>query len=106
MGKKKEGEGRQALESCAAEAASFLKGFGHPQRLLLLCSLLEEEKCVTDLAGELGLSQPLISQHLKVLRDEGIVAARRDAQKIFYALRDETALRIMEALASRFRSSS
>jgi DNA-binding transcriptional ArsR family regulator len=67
-------------------------------RLRLLCRLGEGEASVGDLAGYAGIAQAATSQHLAKLRAEGVVDVRRDAQTIFYRLRDPAAVRVIEAL--------
>lgn len=100
---KKKRQEPQELEHCAQDAASYLRGLANRYRLLILCSLLEGEKCVSDLLEELPISQPLISQHLKILRDEGIVESRKDAQKVIYSILDQSAAQILEALSNKYK---
>ncbi|HYF07816.1 MAG TPA: metalloregulator ArsR/SmtB family transcription factor [Acetobacteraceae bacterium] len=67
----------------AAEVAGLLRLLGNENRLLLLCHLASEgELTVGALADRLGLSQPALSQHLSLLREDGLVATRRAAQAI------------------------
>ena len=58
-----------------------------PTRRRILDLLLERPLPVGELAGQLGLSQPGASKHLRVLREAGLVAARQDAQRRWYELR-------------------
>ena len=60
-----------------------------PHRRRILDLLLDDERSVGALVDELGLSQPLVSKHLKVLRDAGLVAARVDGQRRVYRLQPE-----------------
>lgn len=74
------------LEPRAAEAAALLRLLANPHRLLILCALVEGEASVGQLQARLPLSQSALSQHLARLREAGVVATRRAAQQIFYAL--------------------
>ena len=87
------------LERKACEAASLLKLIGNENRLLILCRLIaEREMSVGDLAAAVGLSQSALSQHLARMREEGIVAARREGQAIHYRIADPNARRVIALL--------
>lgn len=78
-----------SLQRRAAEVAGILNAVANERRLMVLCKLVEwGEANVTTLADAVGLSQSALSQHLAKLRDEGIVAFRRDAQTIWYRIAD------------------
>ena len=70
-----------------------------PHRRQILDLLRDEERAVNDLVHELGISQPNVSKHLRVLRDAGLVAVRTDAQRRLYRLRPEPLREIDEWLA-------
>ena len=70
----------------ADAAARLLKSLAHGQRLRVLCLLVNGELSVGQINEHIALSQSALSQHLARLRDEGLVATRRDAQTIFYRL--------------------
>jgi ArsR family transcriptional regulator len=73
--------------------SSYFKALGHPVRLGIALRLAEEpETCACDFAKVFGVSQPTISQHLKVLRDAGLVITRRRGTQICYSL-DPAAVR-------------
>ena len=74
------------LQHRADEAASLLRILANPDRLLLLCQLVGEECCVSDLEERTGIHQPTLSQQLGVLRNEGLVQTRRDGKRIYYTL--------------------
>ena len=77
------------FEAKAGGVADVLKAIGNARRLMLLCKLVEHgEVTVTDLARDVGLSQSACSQHLARMRDEGLVAFRRDAQTLWYRIAD------------------
>ena len=87
------------LEDNAAEAAEFLKLLANPQRLLILCRLVvEREMSVGQLGEAVGLSQSALSQHLAKLREDGVLATRRDAQTIYYRIADKNAARVLALL--------
>ena len=89
------------LAAKAAEAAGFLKLLANENRLLILCRLaLAREFSVNDLAEAVGLSQSALSQHLAKMRDEGLLATRREAQTVFYRIADPNASRLLALLKS------
>lgn len=77
------------FETKAGEVAQILKAIGNARRLMLLCKFVEHgERTVGDLAGDVGLSQSAVSQHLARMRDEGLVAFRRESQTLWYRIAD------------------
>jgi ArsR family transcriptional regulator, virulence genes transcriptional regulator len=95
--------GLAQLERKAAEAAGLLKLLANENRLLILCRLAGVgEMSVGKLADALDLSQSALSQHLARLREEGLLAARRDAQTIFYHIADDNAARLLKLLKGMF----
>lgn len=90
------------FEASAANAAKLLRALGNERRLMILCQLNEGELSVGQLQPLVGLSQSALSQHLAVLRDEGIVATRREAQTIWYRIVDPAALKVVATLAEIF----
>lgn len=75
--------------------ARICKGLADPKRLLILNALRSSEMSVTELCDTLDLPQANISQHLGVLRDRGMVTARRDGQWIYYSL---ASVKIIQAI--------
>jgi ArsR family transcriptional regulator len=90
------------LEARAPEAARLLRALANEHRLLILCHLVDGERSVGQLQSVVGLSQSALSQHLAVLREEGLVATRRESQTIWYRIQDPAALRVVETLADIF----
>lgn len=88
------------LEARAAEAEAFLRSLASRHRLMILCSLIETEMSVGELIRRLGLSQSNLSQHLAKLREEGLVATRRDGTTIFYRIGSD---RVRPILAELYR---
>jgi len=79
------------------QCATVLKALADETRLRILESLLAEEKCVTDLARELGCQQPHISHHLRILRNSGVVEGIREGKQVCYRI----APIVQRALADR-----
>lgn len=82
----------------AGDAAQLLKALANKQRLLILCLLAEADRSVGQLNALLPLSQSALSQHLAVLRADGAVRTRRQAQTIVYRLADGPARQLVETL--------
>ena len=82
----------------AGEAEQLLKALANSNRLLILCSLAEGEQSVGELNERISLSQSALSQHLAVLRRDGLVETRREAQTIYYRLAEGYAARVIELL--------
>lgn len=75
--------------------ASVCKGFADPKRLILINALRDGERSVSDLCKTTGISQSNASQHLSILKSKGLVANRREGQRVFYSV---TSPKINEAL--------
>lgn len=91
------------MEERAAEAARLLRLLAHEKRLLVLCHLAgSAEMNVGELVAVAGLSQSALSQHLARLREDGLVATRREAQTIYYRLADPKAGRIVALLRDMY----
>ena len=89
----------EGFEEKASEAAAMLKALGNEKRLMILCRLLEQgEMSVMALTVKVGLSQSALSQHLAKMREENIVGTRRDAQQVFYRVRDPRVREILSTL--------
>lgn len=91
------------MAASAGEAAALLKTLSNEHRLLILCYLIaEDEMSVGELIAKIGLSQSALSQHLAKLRDEGLVAFRREAQTLFYRVADDRAASVLLLLHDMF----
>jgi ArsR family transcriptional regulator len=88
----------KAMRRHAGEAAGMMRALSHEARLRVLCELVDGERTAGDLVARSGLSQSALSQHLAKLREEGLVATRREAQVIFYRLDDPRAARLLGVL--------
>lgn len=88
----------EAMRRHAGDAARLLKALGNEKRLQLLCLLVEGERSVGELNTRLDLSQSALSQHLALLRGDGLVETRREAQTVYYSLAPGPAQRLLETL--------
>lgn len=91
------------LEDSAQSAARLLKLLASEQRLLILCKLFEGEASVGDLSSHAHLAPSATSQHLAKMRAEGLVTTRRDAQTIYYSLKDPAAIKVIQTLCEIYR---
>ena len=91
--------------AAAADQASELLSLGNRHRLLILCRLTEGERSVGDLAAVLQLRNSTVSQHLSLLRRDGLVKARRDGQTIWYAIATPGAPRTGDAVRDLLQAS-
>ena len=83
-------------------ASRSLKAMSHPLRLKILCTLGEQEVSVQDIVERVGTSQSNISQHLDILRDKGILASRKDANRVYYRVSDSRTLRLIGMMREVF----
>ncbi|NML91173.1 MULTISPECIES: ArsR/SmtB family transcription factor [unclassified Sphingobium] len=91
------------FEKKAGEVANLLKAMGNARRLMVLCKLVEHgEMTVGDLAHEVGLSQSALSQHLARMREEGLVAFRRESQTLWYRIADPRTEELLATLYTLF----
>ena len=90
------------FEESAGRAAALMRLLGNEKRLMILCQLADGERSVGELQTLVGLSQSSLSQHLALLREEAVVATRRESQTIFYRIADPAAMRVIETLAELF----
>ena len=86
------------LQSKAGVVESLLRTVGNRNRLIILCELLKGERSVTSLQSAVGLSQSALSQHLARLREDDIVATRRESQTIYYSLASDKVGRLIGLL--------
>ncbi len=84
------------LASAVDREAELLKTLAHPVRLTLLEALSQGEECVCHLTALLDRPQPYVSKQLAELREAGLVADRRDAQRIYYRLADDRIAELLE----------
>jgi ArsR family transcriptional regulator len=87
---------RSAQPPIFALKADFFRVLGHPARVRLLQVLREGEQSVGALQEALELDSSATSQHLAVLRKEGLVVGRRDGTSVYYRVRDQRTLELLE----------
>ena len=83
-------------------ASRSLKAMSHPLRLKILCTLGDQEISVQEIVDQVGTSQSNISQHLAILRDKGILASRKDANRVYYRVSDFRTLRLIGMMREVF----
>lgn len=88
----------EAMRKHSGDATRLLKSLANEKRLMMLCLLVGGERSVGGLNAELDLSQSALSQHLAILRADGLVDTRREAQTIYYKMADGPARRIIQTL--------
>ena len=72
-----------------SDAGDLLRALAAPVRIAIVLQLLEHSRCVHDLVDALGVTQPLISQHLRVLKAAGVVHGERKGREVLYSLVDD-----------------
>jgi DNA-binding transcriptional ArsR family regulator len=87
-------------DSVIAIYAEKLKVCGHPVRLKILCLIEKEDACVMELWKCLNQSQPVVSQHLAVLKEKGIVDSEVQGNKRFYSIVDPFIKSIVQSLGT------
>jgi DNA-binding transcriptional ArsR family regulator len=78
--------------------AHAMRAIAHPLRLKILCVLGEQESSVQDIVEAVGTSQSNVSQHLAILREKGILGARRSANRVYYSIRDQRTLQLIATM--------
>jgi len=84
------------------EASEALKAMAHPLRLKILCLVGRDELMVQEIVEAVGTSQSNISQHLAVMRDSGLLASRKEANKVFYRIEDSRILKMIGMMREVF----
>ncbi len=91
-----------AMRESAGQASRLMKVLSNPDRLLILCQLAQGERRVGELEELLGIVQPTLSQQLTVLRDEALVATRREGKHVHYRIDNTAVLSVIQALYANF----
>lgn len=90
------------MQAAAADACHLMKVLSNPDRLMLLCQLVQGEHNVGELEAALGIVQPTLSQQLTVLREETLVSTRREGKNIYYRIDSPQALAVIRTLHQQF----
>lgn len=91
-----------AMRENAAQAVRLLKSLANESRLMIMCALAEGELSVGAINRRIDLSQSALSQHLALMREQGLVKTRRESQTIYYSLTDSEAVSLIERLHEIF----
>jgi len=83
-------------------ATELLKSIAHPIRMKILCFLMDGEKNVSEIEQQFGSTISNISQHLTILRKANIINRRKEANFMFYSIRDRSILNLMESIKTNF----
>lgn len=94
----------EKLQQTADQAINLMKVLANKDRMILLCQISSGEKCVSELEEATGIKQPTLSQQLTVLRNEAVVATRKDGKKVYYSLASEIAATLMDILHEHYCS--
>ncbi len=86
------------------QASLAMKAIAHPLRLKVLCVLGEGELSVQEIVDNVGTSQSNISQHLAILRDKGVLATRKDANRVYYRIGDPRTVKLVGMMRDVFCS--
>ena len=86
----------------AARATALLKSMANESRLMILCQLSQGEMTVSEMAEHVALSQSALSQHLSLLRREGLVTTRRSSQYVYYGLDSAEVKAVIGTLYEQF----
>lgn len=86
----------------AEAAGDILSSLAHPTRLLIICLLLEKERYVLELLEQLGTTKGNISQHLRVLENQGHIAGRKEANRVYYRVADPKLKRLVATVQSLY----
>ncbi|MCL4068031.1 metalloregulator ArsR/SmtB family transcription factor [Pseudomonas sp. GX19020] len=80
----------------------MLKTIANPNRLAIVCHLMEADRSVAQLEEDLGISQPTLSQQLTWLRNAGVIQGRRDARNVVYGIDDRRIRALVHTLRMLF----
>ncbi|WCE32602.1 ArsR/SmtB family transcription factor [Vibrio sp. SCSIO 43137] len=88
----------EKMQGNATYVSELLKTMAHPERLMVLCQLMSDEVGAGRLQENSSLSQSAFSQHLTVLRKQGLVKIRKESQQVFYSLSDDRVASLIKRL--------
>ncbi|WP_372529421.1 ArsR/SmtB family transcription factor [Parvularcula marina] len=92
------------MQQSAGDAADFLRSLANEKRLMIVCQLISGEMSVGELCESLDVRQSTMSQQLALLRMEGIVKTRKEAQTVYYSLANDGARQVVAILHGMFCS--
>lgn len=88
----------KSMHDAAGEASDLLKALANPHRLMIICQLIDAPRSVGQIADFLGIRQSTASQHLALLRRDGLVSTTREGQTIWYAICSAEARAVLQTL--------
>lgn len=91
------------LDELSLLHANICQALGDPKRIQILYALHERPRHVTALAEDLGMPQPTVSRHLRVLRQRALVETERDGPAVIYRLTDDRMIRVLDTMRSVLR---
>ena len=94
------------MDQIIEDAAETLKAMAHPLRLKILCVLDSSEMSVQELVEKVGTSQSNVSQHLSVLKEKGVLASRKETNRVLYRIGDQRTLMLIDMMHKVFCSPS
>lgn len=97
---------RGSMQQVRHDLARIAKALSDDNRLRILDSLREGEKCACELLTDLRISQPTLSHHMKILCDAGLVSCRRDSRWAYYSTNARAIAAVAEELRERFLQAS
>jgi ArsR family transcriptional regulator, virulence genes transcriptional regulator len=90
LDEREKGNATQHLDAKSCElVAEFFAILGHARRVAIFCELRDGRKTVSDLAELCGVALPNVSQHLRIMRDKGMVKTEKEGQSVYYSIVDE-----------------
>lgn len=92
------------MPELSAFTAEFFKALAHPLRIKILNALRDGEVGVNELSSRLGVEQSTLSQQLAVLRKSNIVEGRKEAQSVFYSVRDRAIFQLLDEAKKVFNN--
>ncbi|MCW5212902.1 winged helix-turn-helix transcriptional regulator [Desulfobulbus sp. TB] len=90
------------MEDQTNELAVLLKAISHPIRLKILCLLQDKELTVSEIREEVATSGANISQHLNIMRNQGIISSRKEANFIYNSITDQRIIELMKTMKKLF----
>jgi DNA-binding transcriptional ArsR family regulator len=90
--------------STLRKKAAILKSLGHPVRLSIICQLYDQKQNVSELCHCLDVAQPVVSQHLAVMRELGLIEGRRKGTHVIYRIKDEFARNLVRLVLNEKKS--
>ena len=92
------------MDQIIEDAAETLKAMAHPLRLKILCVIDSSEMSVHELVEKVGTSQSNVSQHLSTLKEKGVLACRKDSNRMLYCIGDQRTLMLIDMMHKVFCS--